>query len=328
MPTQPTATESVLETIGQTPLVELEAAPSAVPVYAKLESFNPGGSVKDRIGRYILERLLERGAISPGGTIVEPTAGNTGIGMALAATRLDLNAVFVVPEGFSREKETLMRALGGEIVHVSGDASMRDAAERAHEIASEYADSVVPQQFATSLNVEAHYETTGQEILSALGDEIGAVVIGVGSGGTLMGVASAVREAVPDVRVVAVEPAGSTYGTILDQDRTEGPYKTEGIGTHDPSLSELLDPADIDEFRAITDRAAHAEVSRLASEEGHLVGSSAGAASVAARDVAGEIAAGAIDAPADSVVTVFPDASERYLSKALYGAFEDWEGKA
>lgn len=320
--------KSVLGTIGQTPLVELGESPADVNVYAKLESFNPGGSVKDRIGKHILERLLEQGEIQPGGTIVEPTAGNTGIGMALAAIRLDLNAVFVVPKGFSQEKEALMEALGAEIVHVSGDAGMGDAAERAYEVADQYENSVVPQQFATPLNVEAHYETTGQEILDALGEDIGAIVIGVGSGGTLMGVARAVRERVPDVRVVAVEPEGSTYGSILGVVREEGPYKIEGIGTHDPDVSKLLDPKIIDDFRAVSDRAAHAEVQRLARAEGHLVGSSSGAASVAAREVAEHIAAGELDTPTDTVVTVFPDGSERYLSKNLYGSFEAWEGKA
>lgn len=328
MTTHTQSNESVLETIGQTPLVEINESPADVGVYAKLESFNPGGSVKDRIGKHILERLLEQGKIQPGGTIVEPTAGNTGIGMAIAATRLDLNVVFVVPKGFSLEKEQLMRALGAEIVHVSADAGMGDAAERAYEVADQYENSVVPQQFATPLNVEAHYETTGQEILEVLGEDIGAVVIGVGSGGTLMGVARAVRERVPDARVVAVEPEGSTYGAVLGDDREEGPYKIEGIGTHDPEVSKLLNPDVIDEFRAVSDQAAHAEVKRLAQAEGHLVGSSSGAASVAAQDVAGEIAAGELDTPADTVVTVFPDGSERYLSKNLYGSFESWEGKA
>ena len=314
-------TASLLETVGDTPLVELHATPEPVPVYAKLEAFNPGGSVKDRIGKHILERLLERGEISPGGTVVEPTAGNTGIGMAIAATHLDLDAVFVVPRGFSEEKERLMAALGAEIVHVPGDVEMSDAAEKAHKIAAEREDAVVPQQFATPLNVEAHYQTTGQEILEALGDEIGAVVAGIGSGGTLMGISQAVRERVPEARVVAVEPEGSRFGELLGEERPEAPYKTEGIGTHDPEVSDLLDPDVIDDVRAVPDRAAHAELNRLAAESGHLVGSSAGAASIAAREVAEEIADGRLDAPADTVVTVFPDSSERYLSKHPYGSF-------
>ncbi|TQQ78839.1 PLP-dependent cysteine synthase family protein [Halonotius terrestris] len=315
---------SLLETIGNTPIVELDATPSDVSVYAKLEMFNPGGSVKDRIGKHI----LERGDISPGGTIVEPTAGNTGIGMAIAATRLGLETVFVVPRGFSKEKERLMAALGAEIVHISGDAGMGEAAETPHEITDRRDDAVVPQQFATPLNVEAHYETTGWEILDTLGEHVGTIVAGVGSSGTLMGVTRAVRERVPDVHVVAVEPSGSTFGELLNREREEAPYKTKGIGTHDPDVTGLLDPDAIDDIRTVSDRDAHAGVTRLAAEEGHLVGSSSGAASVAAREVAEEAAAGELDLPAPAVVTVFPDGSERYLSKNIYGSFEAWEGKA
>jgi O-acetylserine dependent cystathionine beta-synthase len=324
----PQPTDSTLETIGDTPLVELDAAPDAVPVYAKLETFNPGGSVKDRIGKYILEQLLAQGDLSPGGTVVEPTAGNTGIGMAIAASQLSLDAVFVVPEGFSAEKERLMAALGGEVVHIPGDEGMDGAVERAEEIAAERNDAVVPQQFATPLNAEAHYRTTGQEIVAALGGDVGAVVAGVGSGGTLTGIARAVRESSPDARVVAVEPEGSTFGKLFGEDRKEGAYKTEGIGTHDPSVTEVLDSDIVDDIVTVSDRAAHSEIRRLAAEEGHLVGSSSGAASVAAQEVAERIASGNLDTPADTVVTVFPDGSERYLSKNIYGSFEDWGGKA
>jgi len=319
---------SLLETIGNTPLVELDATPNDVSVHAKLETFNPGGSVKDRIGKHILERLIERGDVQPGGTIVEPTAGNTGIGMAIAATRLGLDAVFVVPRGFSEEKERLMAALGAEIVHVPGDTGMGEAAETAHEIAARRDDAVVPQQFETPLNVEAHYETTGREILDVLGEDIGAIVAGVGSGGTLMGIAQAVRERVSNVHVVAVEPEGSTFGKLIDREREEAAYKTEGIGTHDPAVTELVDPTKLDDVRTVSDRAAHGEVKRLAAEEGHLVGSSSGAASVAAREIATEISVGDLDVPARTVVTVFSDGSERYLSKNIYGSFDAWEGKA
>ncbi|QGN06563.1 PLP-dependent cysteine synthase family protein [Halorhabdus sp. CBA1104] len=327
MTTHDTPKASVLDTIGETPLVELDVSPATVPVYAKLETFNPGGSVKDRIGKYILEGLLDRGDIEPGGTIVEPTAGNTGIGMAIAATQLDLDAIFVVPDGFSVEKERLMAALGAEIEHISGDGGMAAATERAREIADTFDNAVVPQQFGTPLNVEAHYRTTGPEIIDALDGEVGAIVVGVGSGGTLTGITRAVREVVPDVHVVAVEPEGSMFGSLLGSEREEGPYKIEGIGTHDPDVTDLLAPDEIDEFRPVSDRDAHAEVKRLAAAEGHLVGSSAGAASVVARQVAEEIAAGERDAPFETVATVFPDGGERYLSKDIYGSFEEWEGK-
>ena len=315
---------SVLETIGETPLVEVAAAPDAVPVYAKLESFNPGASVKDRIGLYICRGLLQRGDVEPGGTIIEPTAGNTGIGMALAAGQLDLEAVFVVPERFSVEKQDLMAALGAEIVNTPTEEGMGGAIDRAHDLAAELDDAVVPQQFASELNVEAHYETTGPEIHGALDGEVGAVVMGCGTAGTLMGTARYLLERRPDTRVVAVEPEGSVFRQALGAEPEGGEYLTEGIGTHDADRNELFDPALVDELVGVPDESAHAEVKRLAREEGHLVASSAGAASVAARDVAEAIAAGELDVPYDSVVTMFPDSSERYLSKDIYGSFAEW----
>lgn len=319
--------QSLLETIGWTPLVEIDRSPDNVDIFAKLESFNPGGSVKDRIGKYILEQLLDQGMIPPGGTVIEPTAGNTGIGMAIAAAKLDLEAIFVVPRGFSTEKEDLMAALGAEVVHVPNEAGMGGAAERAHELADEIEDAVVPQQFANPLNVEAHERTTGKEVIEQLDGRIGALVVGIGSAGTLMGMANAIRKAVSDLYVVAVEPGGSTYGELFGKRREPMPYKTEGIGTHDPDVAELLDPAAIDDIIAIDDRRAQRELKRLGAEEGHLVASSSGAASAAAFDVATAISNGEIDVPHSTVVTVFPDGSERYLSKGIYDEFDSWEGK-
>ena len=318
--------DSVLDAVGETPLVRVHDAPDEVPVYAKLESFNPGASVKDRIGKYMLEGMLDRGDVAPGGTVIEPTAGNTGIGIAVAAGQLNLDAVFVVPERFSVEKQQLMRALDAEVINTPTEDGMGGAIERAHELAEELDDAAVPQQFSNPLNTEAHYETTGPEIYDALGDEVGALVAGCGTAGTLMGMAEYGREQHPDTRVVAVEPEGSLYGTLLGEDREEGEYKTEGIGTHDTSTNELFDPSLVDAVRAVPDRAAHAEVQRLAAEEGHLVASSAGANSVAAKRVAEAIRDGEVDAPYDSVVTVFADSSERYLSKGIYGDYEEWEG--
>ena len=213
---------SVLEAIGETPLVEVAAAPDAVPVYAKLESFNPGASVKDRIGLYICEGILQRGELETGGTIIEPTAGNTGIGMALAAGQLDLEAVFVVPERFSVEKQDLMAALGAEILNTPTEEGMGGAIDRAHELADELDNAVVPQQFANELNVEAHYETTGPEIYEALSGEVGALVMGCGTAGTLVGSAEYVLERSPGTHVVAVEPAGSAFGQALGADPEVG----------------------------------------------------------------------------------------------------------
>jgi cysteine synthase A len=318
--------DSVMETVGETPLVRVHAAPEEVPVYAKLESFNPGASVKDRIGKYMLERMLERGDVSTGGTVVEPTAGNTGIGFAIAARQLGLEAVFVVPERFSVEKQQLMRALGADVINTPTEDGMEAAIDRAHALADELDDAVVPQQFANPLNVEAHYETTGPEVFDALDGEVGAIVAGCGTGGTLMGMAEYALERDPDARVVAVEPAGSMYAAFFDEDPEEDEYKTEGIGTHDPATNELFDPDLVDDLVSVPDRDTHEEVQRLAAEEGHLVASSAAANSLAARQVARRIRDGEVDAPHDAVVTVFPDSSERYLSKGLYGSYEEWEG--
>ncbi len=324
MTTHEEPVDSVLETIGRTPLVRLHDGPTDVPIYAKLESFNPGASIKDRIGRYMLERMLERGDVSPGGTIVEPTAGNTGISFAIAAGQLGLEAVFVVPERFSVEKQQLMAALGADVINTPTADGMDGAIERAHELAAELEDAVVPQQFSNPLNAQAHYETTAPEIDAALDGEVGAIVAGCGTAGTLIGLARYARERDPDTHVVAVEPEGSVYGELLGEDREEGEYKIEGIGTHDVTTNELFEPELIDTVDAVSDRDAHDELERLAREEGHLVASSAGAASVAAKRVAGEIADGDLDVPSETVVTIFPDSSERYLSKGIYRSFEEW----
>ncbi|MFC5136528.1 MULTISPECIES: PLP-dependent cysteine synthase family protein [Haloferacaceae] len=317
---------SVLETIGETPLVRVHDSPDAVPVYAKLESFNPGASIKDRIGKYMLERMLERGDLEPGGTVIEPTAGNTGIGIAVAAEQLGVNAVFVVPERFSVEKQQLMRALGADVINTPTDEGMGFAIDRAREIAEELDDAVVPQQFSNPLNAEAHYETTAPEIDDALDGEVGAVVAGCGTAGTLMGTARYFRERDPETHVVAVEPAGSAYREFLGEDVDHEEYKTEGIGTHDIETNELFDPDLVDEIHAIPDREVHEEMGRLAAEEGHLVASSAAANALAAKRVARGVRDGEIDVPHDGVVTVFPDSSERYLSKGVYRDFAEWEG--
>ena len=315
---------SVLETVGETPLVKVQESPADLPVYAKLESFNPGASVKDRIGEYIIDGLLSSGDLDEGGKIVEPTAGNTGIGMALAATQYDVEAVFVVPEKFSVEKQTLMRSLGAEVVNTPTDDGMEGAIERAHEIVAAEANAVVPQQFSSRLNVDAHRETTGPEIYDALDGEVGAIVAGCGTAGTLMGIAEFLLDREPATHVVAVEPEGSLFSRAHGHDVEESEYHTEGIGTHDLSTNELFDPDIVDEIRRVSDRAAHAEVKRLAREEGQLVASSAGAASVAAIDVAERALSGELSLPYNTVVTVFPDSSERYLSKGIYDSYEEW----
>ncbi|WP_338728048.1 PLP-dependent cysteine synthase family protein [Haladaptatus sp. DJG-WS-42] len=317
--------DSVLDTIGETPLVRVTASVDAVPVYAKLESFNPGASVKDRIGLYMLEQMLDRGELSPGGTVVEPTAGNTGIGLAIAAGQLDLNAIFVVPERFSVEKQQLMAALGAEIINTPTEDGMGGAIDRAHQLAAELDNAVVPQQFANPLNAEAHYELTAPEIFDALDGNVGAIVAGCGTAGTLMGIARYALEQDEDIHICAVEPEGSLYSTTKGKSAAEAEYKIEGIGTHDVATNELFDPDLVDSVAQVSDEAAHTELKRLAREEGHLVASSSGAASVAAQRLAAKIESGVVSAPHDSVVTIFPDSSERYLSKGIYRSFDEWE---
>jgi cysteine synthase len=316
--------DSVLETVGETPLVRVQASPDEVPVFAKLESFNPGASIKDRLGTYMLRTMLERGDVDPGGTVVEPTAGNTGIGMAMAATQLDLDVTFVVPEKFSVEKQTLMRALGAEVVNTPTEDGMKRAIEHAHELVAEMDNATVPQQFSNALNTEAHERTTGPEIRAALDGEVGALVAGCGTAGTLMGTARHLREHVPDLHVVAVEPEGSLLARTEGREIEKQEYTIEGIGTTDLSTNELYDPELVDEVRQVSDRAAHTELKRLASEEGQLVASSAAAASIAARDVAERIREGDLDVPHETVATIFPDSSERYLSNGIYDPFEAW----
>mgnify|MGYP002761764926 CR=1 FL=1 len=316
--------DSVLETVGETPLVRIQASPEEVPVFAKLESFNPGASIKDRIGVYMLENLLERGDIDPGGTVVEPTAGNTGIGMALAATQVDLEVTFVVPEEFSVEKQVLMRALGAEVVNTPTEDGMKRAIDHANELVDNLDNAVVPQQFSNRLNAAAHEHTTGPEILQALDGEVGALVAGCGTAGTLMGTARALLDSNPETHVVAVEPEGSLLARTQGRDVETAEYAIEGIGTSDLSTNELYDPAVVDEVRQVSDRVAHEEMQRLAREEGQLVASSAAAAAVAARDVAVAIRDGHLDVPHETVVTIFPDSSERYLSKGVYDSFEEW----
>ncbi len=318
--------ETVGETIGATPMVKIQASPDSVDVFAKLEAFNPGGSIKDRIGLYMLERMLEDGTLDPGGTVIEPTAGNTGIGLAIAANQLGLEAVFIVPERFSVEKQQLMAALGAEIVNTPTEDGMDHAIEVAHELAAQQKNAVVPQQFSNPLNVEAHYATTAPEIYETLDGAVGAVVAGCGTAGTLMGLAKYGDEQPDPPYVTAVQPAGSLFGEFHGEAPEEDEYKTEGIGTHDIDVNQLYEPELVDELITVDDRSIHAEMARLAKQEGHLVASSSAANSLAARQLAEQVATGQLELTHPTIVTVFPDGSDRYLSKGIYGDFEDWVG--
>ncbi len=297
--------QSVLDLIGQTPVLELhpEALPGGVRLFAKLEYCNPGGSVKDRLGRHIIEQALRTGKLRPGGTLIEPTAGNTGIGLALAAVGKGLRVIMVVPEHFSKEKQGLMRALGAEIVSTPRSGGMETAIAEAHRLAGELG-GYVPQQFANPANPEAHYLSTGPELYEQLDGQIDAFVAGAGSGGTLTGVARYLREQNPRVRIVLVEPEGSVFGG-----GAAGSHRVEGIGNE--FVPETLDMSLIDRVETIPDEESFAAVKELARTFGVLAGGSSGAAYVACLRTAAAMGRG-------NIATIFPDSSERYMSKGIY----------
>lgn len=298
----------VHELIGQTPLLELALpTPNQSRILAKLEFLNPGGSVKDRLGQMIIEGGIAAGDILPGQTtIIEPTAGNTGIGLALAAQRYHLPLKLVVPAKFSQEKQTLMRALGAEIINTPSELGMTGATQKAYELAAQVPGSYVPNQFNNPLNPAAYQRTLGPEILAALGAEpITAFVAGAGTGGTFVGTAQALQAAQPDVYTVAVEPAGS----ILNGGPAH-PHRTEGIGVE--QRPPFFDQVRVDQVQTISDDAAFSEVKRVARELGLLIGSSSGAALAASLAVAEQLPAHA------TIVTIFPDGSDRYLSEGIY----------
>ncbi|HEY76124.1 MAG TPA: cysteine synthase family protein [Thermoflexia bacterium] len=308
--------------IGNTPLVQLSRfypPRQGVEVFAKLEYLNPGGSVKDRIALSMIDDAEARGVLQPGGTIIEPTAGNTGIALAMVATVRGYRCIFVVPERFSQEKQILMRALGAEIIHTPTKEGMEGAIEKAQELAAQIPGAVVMQQFSNPANVAAHYTTTGPEIWEQMEGRVDVVVLGAGTGGTFTGVVRYLKERNPDLYAVIVQPYGATLGRGY-----AGPHKIEGIGIDHIETVPILDESLIDRLVVVRDEEAHAALKELARVEGMLVGSSSGAAAFAARLIADEIADGLLDAGEGRVVTLFPDGSDRYLSKGIYGSFEEW----
>ncbi|NWN93092.1 MAG: cysteine synthase family protein [Bacillus sp. (in: Bacteria)] len=299
--------KSVHELIGNTPLVELTAfdLPKGVRLFAKLEYFNPGGSVKDRLGAYLIERAFQEGRLKRGGTIIEPTAGNTGIGLALAAIRYGVHAVFVVPEKFSVEKQTLMRALGAEVVNTPTELGMEGAIAKAKKLVAETPNAYFPGQFENPSNPETYYKTLGPEIWEALDGHIDVFVAGVGSGGTFMGTARYLKEKNPALKAAIVEPEGS----ILNGGEPRS-HRTEGIGME--FLPPFMDRTFFDAIHTIPDDAAFKRLAEAARLEGLLIGSSSGAALEASLREAKQAK------PGTHIVTIFPDSSERYLSRSIY----------
>ena len=271
-------------------------------LYAKLEFLTPGGSVKDRLGIGLIRSAEERGELSPGDTIIEPTAGNTGIGLALVGIQRGYEVILVVPEHFSIEKVKLMEALGGTVVRTPAEEGMKGAIKKSRELAETIPGAYVPMQFANPDNAGIHYRTTAREIWQQLDGRLDAVVIGVGTGGTFSGVARFVKEKNPEIFCVAVEPNGS----IL-QGGEPGPHDVEGIGVS--FIPDSLSTDLIDEVVMVQDEDSFTTSRMLARNEGLLVGGSSGANCNAALQIAKRLG------PGKRVVTVFPDTAERYISK-------------
>ena len=295
---------SVQEMIGATPILKLNhlGVKKEVGLYAKLELMNPAGSVKDRIGVYMLRDAEERGLLRPGGTIVEATAGNTGIGIAIAALNQGYRVIFTVPEKFSIEKQKIMAALGAEIIHTGREEGMLGAERRAQEILDAIPGAISLRQFRNPANPQAHYETTGPEIYRQMDGNIDRLVAGAGSGGT--GVMKYLKEQDPGIEGVLADPVGSILGGGEHAD-----YNIEGIGND--FIADTMDMRFVDRAIKVTDDEAFAASRLLAAREGILAGSSSGAALAAAMKLADRIDGG-------NIVVIFPDRGDRYLSKGLY----------
>ena len=299
---------NVLELIGATPIVRLNrvVAADAAEVWGKLEAVNPGGSVKDRIALAMVEAAEEQGLLAPGGTIVEPTSGNTGIGLAMVAAYKGYRLIVTMFDTASRERRLQMQAYGAEVMLTPAAEGMRGAIGRALELKRENPDYFLPQQFMNPANPNVHRCTTGREILEQLDGQIDAVVAGVGTGGSITGVGELVKESLPEVRIVAVEPAGSP---VLSGGEPGFSY-IEGIGAG--FAPQILNREVVDEVRVIDDDEAYEMARRLAREEGLLVGISAGANAHVATEVARELGPGA------RVVTILCDSGLRYLSTRAF----------
>jgi O-acetylserine dependent cystathionine beta-synthase len=308
----PLPVDSVLDLIGNTPMVRLRhiGGGDAADIFVKMELLNPGFSVKDRIGVGMIARAEHDGKLKPGGTIIEPTAGNTGVALALAGVQKGYRVILCVPENFSIEKREVMKALGGEVILTPKDGGMKAAIAKAEELAREIPGAYVPQQFSNPYNTEAHYETTGREVWEQMDGRVDGWVAGAGTGGTFTGVAKYLRERNPDVYCVIVEPQGS----ILKGGEA-GPHEVEGIGAS-TFIPPVLDMTLANDVIGVDDDPAFDMVARLAVEEGILGGSSAGANVTAALEVARRLGRG------KRVVTLIPDASERYMSKGIYSRWK------
>jgi len=300
--------DSVLDLVGRTPIVRLNriVEKGMATVWAKLERQNPAGCVKERIALSMIEAAEKEGRLEPGGVIVEPTSGNTGIGLAMDAAAKGYPSILVMPDTLSVERRGLMRAYGAEVVLTPGSEGIHGAIKKAQQILRETPGAVMPLQFGNPANPESHRLTTGPEILAQVPGEVAAFVAGVGTGGTVTGTGKALKAHNPETLIIAVEPAGSP---VLSGGEP-GKHKIEGIGAG--FIPDVMDMSVVDEVIQVTSEDALAMGRRLAAEEGLLVGMSSGAAVVAALKVAKRLGEG------EHVVALLPDTGERYLSTDLF----------
>ncbi|MDA2236657.1 cysteine synthase A [Bacillus cereus] len=299
--------QSVSELIGKTPIVKLNriVESDSADIYLKLEFMNPGSSVKDRIALAMIEDAEKNGLLKEGDTIIEPTSGNTGIGLAMVAAAKGYNAILVMPETMSIERRNLLRAYGAELVLTPGPEGMGGAIRKATELAKEHG-YFIPQQFKNQSNPEIHRLTTGPEIIEQMGDQLDAFISGIGTGGTITGAGEVLKEAYKDIKIYAVEPADSP---VLSGGKP-GPHKIQGIGAG--FVPETLDVEVYDEIIQVKTEQAFEYARRVAKEEGILVGISSGAVIYAATEVAKKLGKG------KKVLVIIPSNGERYLSTPLY----------
>ena len=297
---------SMKELIGNTPLIKLNhlGVKTGVNLFAKLELYNPAGSVKDRTATYMINDAEKKGLLKKGGTIIEGTAGNAGIGIAFAALNRGYKVIFVVPLKFSAEKQAIMKALGAEIVNTPREEGMLGAVRKANELKEQIPGAVSLGQFVNQSNPLAHYETTGPEIYKDLDGQVDYVVAGAGSGGTYSGILKYIKEKNPFTKGILADPVGSTIGG-----GEHGDYNIEGIGND--FIAETMDMKLVDRVIKVNDKQAFSAAREVARKEGILAGSSSGAALAAALKLANEIEHG-------NIVTVFPDRGDRYFSTGLF----------